>query len=93
MSNSEGGMVVDIVGPICESADCFAKEREIPAVKEGDLLAIFSAGAYGFVMASNYNSRPKMAEVMVIDGKHSIVRKRETYEDLVSGEVIPQELV
>jgi len=92
MSGSEK-MVADIVGPICESADCFAKEREIPAVKEGDLLAIFSAGAYGFVMASNYNSRPKMAEVMVIDDKHSVVRKRETYEDLVAGETVPQELL
>ena len=92
MSGSEKA-VVDIVGPICESADCFAKEREMPVVKEGDLLAIFSAGAYGFVMASNYNSRPRMAEVMVIGDKHSVVRKRETYEDLVAGETIPQELL
>ncbi len=92
-SNIEGGMVVDIVGPICESADCFAKDRTIPVVKEGDLLAIFSAGAYGFVMASNYNSRPRMPEVMVMGDRHSVVRKRETYEDLISGEVIPQELL
>ncbi len=62
-------------------------------MEEGDLLAIFSAGAYGFVMASNYNSRPRMAEVMVIDDKHSVVRERETYEDLVSGETIPQEFL
>ncbi len=93
MSNTDGGMVVDIVGPICESADCFAKDRTIPVVEEGDLLAIFSAGAYGFAMASNYNSRPRMAEVMVIDDKHSVVRERETYEDLISGETVPQELL
>ena len=86
-------MVADIVGPICESADCFAKERKIPVVQEGDLLAIFSAGAYGFVMSSNYNSRPRLAEVMTMDDKHFIVRKRETYEDLVRGETIPQELL
>jgi diaminopimelate decarboxylase len=86
-------MVADIVGPICESSDCFAKERKIPVVKEGDLLSIFSAGAYGFVMSSNYNARPKVAEVMVIGDRYSIVRRRETYEDLVIGEIIPEELI
>jgi len=86
-------MVVDVVGPICESSDCFAKERSITVVKEGDLLSIFSAGAYGFVMSSNYNARPKVAEVMVIDDKCFVARKRETYEDLVNGEIIPEELL
>lgn len=83
-------VTADIVGPICESADTFAKERRIQAVKEGDLLAIFSAGAYGFVMSSNYNSRPRTPEVMVIGDRHFIVRERETYEDLIRGERIPE---
>jgi diaminopimelate decarboxylase len=90
---SSDEMVVDIVGPICESTDCFARDRVIPVVKEGDLLAIFSAGAYGFVMASNYNSRPRVAEVMVIGDKHFTVHSRETYEDLVRGETIPDMLI
>jgi diaminopimelate decarboxylase len=85
--------IVDVVGPICESADCFAKERSIPIVKEGDLLSIFSAGAYGFVMSSNYNARPRIAEVMVIDDKYFTTRKRETYDDLINGEFIPEELM
>lgn len=85
--------VVDIVGPICESADCFAKERSIPIVKEGDLLSIFSAGAYGFVMSSNYNARPRTAEVMVIDDKYFTTRQRETYDDLINGESIPEKLI
>ena len=92
MKNSEE-MVADIVGPICESADSFAKERRIPVVEEGDLLAIFSAGAYGFVMSSNYNSRPRLAEVMVIGDSHFVVRERETYADLIRGEHIPEVLL
>ena len=91
-ANDSEEIVADIVGPICESADCFAKDRAIPSVREGDLLAIFSAGAYGFVMSSNYNSRPRVAEVMVIDGKHFVVRERETYDDLIKGEFIPDKL-
>lgn len=86
-------MVADIVGPLCESVDCFAKERKIPIVKEGDLMAIFSAGAYGFVMSSNYNARPRVAEVIVIDDKYFMARKRETYENLVNDESIPEELL
>lgn len=85
--------VVDVVGPICESTDYFAKDRMMPVVREGDLLAMFSAGAYGFVMASNYNARLRMAEVMVMGEKYSVVRERETYEDLLNGETIPQELL
>ncbi len=80
---------VDIVGPICESGDFLAKDRELPRVEEADLLAIMSSGAYGFVMASNYNTRPRAAEVLVDGGAYSIVRRRETYEDLVAGESIP----
>jgi diaminopimelate decarboxylase len=90
---TRGEMVADIVGPICESTDCFARDRKIPVVQEGDLLAVFSAGAFGFVMSSNYNSRLRMSEVMVIDDRHFIVRKRETYDDLIKGETIPEELL
>jgi len=77
---------VDIVGPICESGDFFAKERNITKVKEGDYIAVMSAGAYGFSMASNYNSRRRAAEVMVRGNKVSVIRKRESYEDLIRNE-------
>lgn len=79
---------VDVVGPICESSDCFAKDREIEEVKEGDLLAIMSAGAYGFAMSSQYNSRPRSCEVLVDGESFRVIRKRETYEDLIAGEAI-----
>jgi diaminopimelate decarboxylase len=77
---------VDIVGPICEATDFFAKDRAIPPVSRGDLIAVFTAGAYGFTMASNYNARPMPAEVLV-DGKNfKIIRKRQSYEDMISLE-------
>jgi diaminopimelate decarboxylase len=82
--------VVDVVGPICESGDFFAKERELTEVSSGDLLAIMSAGAYGFVMSSNYNTRPKPPEILVIDDKFYIIRRRETVEDILSFETIPE---
>jgi diaminopimelate decarboxylase len=78
---------IDIVGPVCESGDFFALDREMPEVQEGDLLAIMSAGAYGFVMASNYNSRPLPAEALVRGDKFALIRKRQTWEDLVAGEL------
>lgn len=78
----------DVVGPICESADCFAKNRMLIPPKEGDYLAIMSAGAYGFSMSSNYNSRLRPAEAMVIGNKVSLIRKRETYQDLIRNEKI-----
>ena len=78
---------IDIVGPVCESGDFFALDREMPEVREGDLLAIMSAGAYGFVMASNYNSRPLPAEVLVRGDKFALIRKRQTWKDLVRGEI------
>ena len=81
-----GTQIVDIVGPICESADFFAKQRPLPPVKRGDLLAIFTAGAYGYTMSSNYNSRPMLAEVLVDGDKFTIIRKRQSYEDLVALE-------
>lgn len=80
---------VDIVGPICESGDFFAKERVFPDVSGGELLAVFGAGAYGFSMSSNYNSRPRAPEVLVKDDQFFIIRKRETKRDLVKGESIP----
>ncbi|MDA8162277.1 MAG: diaminopimelate decarboxylase [Desulfobacteraceae bacterium] len=77
---------VDIVGPICETGDFFAKDRPMPPMEKGSLLAIKSAGAYGFSMSSNYNSRPRPAEVMVTGDSFRIIRHRETYENLIRGE-------
>lgn len=83
-------IIADVVGPICESGDFLAKDREIPKVKQGEYLAVMSAGAYGFSMSSTYNSRPRVAEVMVNGTKFALVRKRETYADLLRGESIPE---
>ena len=80
---------VDVVGPICESGDFLAKDRELARVEQEDLLAVMSAGAYGFAMASNYNTRPRAVEVLVDGNRYTIVRRRETYEDLVAGETAP----
>jgi diaminopimelate decarboxylase len=80
---------MDIVGPICESGDFLAKDRSLAAVKPGELMAVMSAGAYGFVMASNYNSRPRVPEVLIKGGEIHVIRARETYDDLVKGETIP----
>jgi diaminopimelate decarboxylase len=77
---------VDVVGPICESGDYLAKARNLPEVKRGDLLAVFTAGAYGFAMSSNYNNRPRLPEVLVDGDSYTIIRRRETYEDLVALE-------
>jgi diaminopimelate decarboxylase len=79
----------DVVGPICESTDFLAKNREMVAFETGDLMAVMSAGAYGFSMSSNYNSRPRAAEVMGKGDKYYVIRDRETYDDLVRGEKIP----
>ncbi len=78
----------DVVGPVCESGDFFAHDREMPNVQEDDLLALTSAGAYGFAMASNYNTRPRPAELLVAGGQVRLIRQRETYEDLIRGETI-----
>ncbi|MBL8793206.1 MAG: diaminopimelate decarboxylase [Planctomycetia bacterium] len=77
----------DVVGPVCESGDFLAKDRRLPPVKPDDLLATFSAGAYGMAMASNYNSRPRAAEVLVDGKNHRLIRRRETFEDLVRPEI------
>jgi diaminopimelate decarboxylase len=82
--------VMDVVGPICESADFIAHDRKLPALQPGELLAVMSAGAYGFSMSSNYNARPRSAEVMVQDDRYYLLRTRETWEDLIRGETIPE---
>jgi len=79
----------DLVGPVCESGDYLARDRELPDAREGDLLAVMCAGAYGFSMASNYNSRPRPAEVLVRGDRWAVARERESYADLVKGELIP----
>ena len=79
---------VDVVGPICESGDFLAKDRALARTEEGDLLAVMSAGAYASAMASNYNTRPRAVEVLVDGNRYTIVRRRETYEDLVAGETV-----
>jgi diaminopimelate decarboxylase len=89
LKDQAGSIVADIVGPICESGDFLAKDREMPAFRQGDLIAFMSAGAYGFAMSSNYNSRPRAAEVMVKGDSFEVVREREKIEDLVKGERIP----
>ena len=86
LRNADALEVFDIVGPICEPGDFFARERPLPPVKRSDLLAIFSAGAYGFTMASNYNARPLPAEVLVAGSEFSVIRKRQSYEDLIALE-------
>jgi diaminopimelate decarboxylase len=80
---------IDVVGPVCESGDFFAQDRELPELRTGDLLAVMSAGAYGFVMASNYNSRPLPAEALVRGDKVALIRKRQTIEDIIRNEVDP----
>ena len=82
-----GTIVADIVGPVCESGDFLARERELEAVEAGDLLVVRDAGAYGFSMSSNYNMRPRAAEVLVRGGRPQLVRRRETFEDLVATEL------
>lgn len=89
MTHSEM-FAADLVGPVCETGDFLAKDRKMPPFEPGDLVAVMSAGAYSFSMASNYNSRPRPAEVMVKGKLFSIIRSREVYEDLISGEAIPE---
>lgn len=81
---------VDVVGPICESGDFLAKDRDMPDSKPGDLLAVMSAGAYAFSMASNYNSRPRVPEILVKGSETFLIRKRESYQDLIQGEQFPE---
>jgi len=89
---SDGRVLADIVGPICESGDFLAQERYVETVQSGDLLAFMSAGAYGFAMSSNYNSRPRACEVLVDGDDYYVIRDRETYNDLIRGERIPERI-
>lgn len=82
--------IYDIAGPLCESGDLLARDRRLPKIVEGDLLAILNAGAYGFSMSSQYNSRPRCAEVLVKDGEYALIREREKIEDLLKGQTFPR---
>ena len=93
LENSRTQKKFDVVGPICESADFFAKDRKLYCVEEGDYLAIMGAGAYGFSMSSNYNSRRRAEEALVIKDKVFVIRKRETHIDLIRNEIIPSFLL
>jgi len=80
------GLTADVVGPVCESSDWFAKDRRLPRIEEGDRLAILMAGAYGFAMSSRYNAHPLVEEVLVDGRKTKIIRKAETYADMIRHE-------
>ncbi|MBU4201787.1 MAG: diaminopimelate decarboxylase, partial [Candidatus Altiarchaeota archaeon] len=82
----------DIAGNICESGDILGKDRELPAVEKGDVLAVLDAGAYGFSMASQYNCRPRPAEILVRENSVEVIRERETWDDLWRGETVPDDL-
>jgi diaminopimelate decarboxylase len=79
----------DIVGPVCETGDTFTTQRTLPSAQAGDLVAIMAAGAYGFVMASNYNSRPLPPEILVKDGNYTIIRQRQDIRDILEGDILP----
>jgi diaminopimelate decarboxylase len=87
-SRNQETVIADVVGPVCESGDFLARHREMPLPKAGDLLAIMTAGAYGFVLSSNYNSRPRAAELLIEGTRAHIARRRESWEDLVRGETV-----
>jgi len=80
--------MADVVGPLCETGDFLARDREMPSVEPGDLVAVMTVGAYGYVLSSNYNSRPRPPEVMVAGSQVELIRPRERLEDLMAGEVI-----
>jgi diaminopimelate decarboxylase len=82
----------DVVGPVCESGDFFARDRKVQDFKPGDYIAVMSAGAYGFTMSSNYNSRPRVPEVLVDGNNYFVIRRRESYDDLIKNEMIPEQL-
>jgi diaminopimelate decarboxylase len=91
--DDQGLETVDVVGPICETGDFLAKDRDLPPLSSGDLVAVMSSGAYGFSMSSNYNSRPRAAEVLVRENEFYVIRERETYTSLIHGEEIPEFLL
>jgi diaminopimelate decarboxylase len=88
-SHGRAPELVDVVGPVCETSDFLARRRELERPEPGELLAVRDAGAYAFAMASNYNMRPRAAEVLIEGGRPRLVRRRETFEDLVRTEVEP----
>ncbi|MDY6932037.1 MAG: diaminopimelate decarboxylase, partial [Halobacteriota archaeon] len=79
-----------VVGPICETGDIIAKDRDLPEVVKGDLIAVLDSGAYGFSMSSQYNGRPRCAEVLISKGSPKLIRERETFEDLLGKQMIPE---
>jgi len=87
--SSRRALTADIVGPICESGDCFAKDRQLQEVGEGELIAFMSAGAYGYTMASRYNTRGMAAEVLVKGSTFELINARETFEQLIANEKVP----
>ena len=90
--NEKPSEKANIAGPVCENTDQLAKDRLLPKLEEGDLLAVLNAGAYGFSMASQYNTRPLPAEVLVTNGKAELIRKRETVEDIYRNVIVPKRL-
>ncbi|MEM2979705.1 MAG: diaminopimelate decarboxylase, partial [Methanomassiliicoccales archaeon] len=88
-----GEVIYDVVGPICESGDFLAKERLLPRLEEGDLLVVYDAGAYGFAMSSQYNSRPRCREILVCNGVANVIREAETLDDLLRLQKIPSRLM
>ena len=92
-ANSRAEGTYTIVGPICETGDIFAKDRTLPHIEKGDLIALLDAGAYGFSMSSQYNGRPRCAEVLVKDGEADVIRRREDFEDLLTGQKLPARLM
>ncbi len=82
-------VVMDVVGPVCESGDFFAQDREVAPLEQDDRIALMSAGAYGFVMSSTYNSRPLLPEILVDGATPHVIRKRQNLDDLIQGESIP----
>jgi diaminopimelate decarboxylase len=91
--NEEASVLCTVVGPVCESGDILAKDRMLPEVERGDLVAILNAGAYGFSMSSQYNGRPRCAEVLICDGKVDVIRTKESVDDLIRNQVIPPRLM
>ena len=86
LARQEETIIADVVGPICETGDFFARDRRLPLFNQGDYLAIMNTGAYGFVAASNYNSRPRPSEILVDGDRSQVIRQRESNADLIRGE-------
>ena len=90
--NEEACQEVDVAGNVCESGDLFARDRPLPDVEEGDIIAILNAGAYGYTMASNYNSRPLPAEILVKDGECFVIREAQSFDDIFAKQSVPEHL-